>query len=501
MLRSPTLRLLASYGSALVVLLLGFTTYDSVRRERESRDQVNHTRQVIEASLSVPLTLLDAETGQRGYLITGDERYLLPYHKSLESWQHEAAVLRQLTAVNPRQQHALDSLDTLVALKFNELQQTISLRRTRGLAAATAVVESGRGLRSMDAIRALLGEIENEERSVLAQRMATEDRRGNVVIAIISAGTLVAVIVALLLNGMLRRHAEAEAQTAEQLRRQSALAEEARRQAEAANRAKSEFLAVMSHELRTPLNAIAGYVQLMQMGVPEPVPASQQDYLARIQQSQRHLLGLINSVLEYARLGAGRLEYHVRTVYVRELLAKAVPLIEPQALHRKQIVRCIPCDPALRLVADEDKALQIVVNLLSNAVKFTPPGGRITVSAERDGEGSTAPLVLISVADTGVGIPPGKLDAIFEAFVRVEEGRTRTTEGTGLGLAISRDLARAMGGDLTVKSKTGEGSMFTFPLPMERGPADDDNPGHAMADVAATSAESEPSGALGGDGR
>jgi signal transduction histidine kinase len=159
-------------------------------------------------------------------------------------------------------------------------------------------------------------------------------------------------------------------------------ADAARAAAEVANRAKSDFLATMSHELRTPLNAIAGYAQLMQLGVPEPVPPAHHEYLARIQQSQRHLLGVINSVLNFARIEAGSVTYDIADVSIAMLLAEAEPLVAPQMLARGHDYACLPCDPTLVVRADPDKVRQVLLNLLSNAIKFTPPGGQITLSAE-----------------------------------------------------------------------------------------------------------------------
>jgi PAS domain S-box-containing protein len=249
-----------------------------------------------------------------------------------------------------------------------------------------------------------------------------------------------------------RARAEAEAARAE--------AENARAEAEAANRAKSEFLAVMSHELRTPLNAIGGYAELLEMGIRGPVTAQQSDDLRRIQMSQRHLLGLINEVLNYAKLETGSVHYDLADVPLCEAVAAAELLVAPQARGKGLALEAGECPRELAARADAEKLRQILVNLLSNAIKFTDSGGRIEITCARmDGR------VAVSVADTGMGIVAEKLDDIFDPFVQVRSDLTRPHEGTGLGLAISRDLARGMGGELTATSTRGVGSVFTLSLP------------------------------------
>jgi PAS domain S-box-containing protein len=239
-------------------------------------------------------------------------------------------------------------------------------------------------------------------------------------------------------------------------------AEAARAEAEAANRSKSEFLAVMSHELRTPLNAIAGYAELLAMGIRGPITEQQADDLRRIQTSQRHLLGLINEVLNYARLETGSVQYDLADVSVRDALAASEALVAPQARAKGLSLTVHDVAPALAVRADAEKLRQVLVNLLSNAVKFTDRGGAVTLDAEADDR-----LVRIRVHDTGIGIASDKRAVIFEPFVQVRADLTRTAEGTGLGLAISRDLARGMGGELVVeRSAPGAGTTLLLTLPL-----------------------------------
>ena len=238
--------------------------------------------------------------------------------------------------------------------------------------------------------------------------------------------------------------------------------DDARRLAEveASNRAKTGFLAAMSHELRTPLNAIAGYAQLMQEGVGGDVSDQHRDYLTRIRNSQQHLLGIVNDLLNYSRMEAGGVVYERELVFAHEVVEGVLAMVTPQ-IERKQLrLRRGACPPDVAAIADRLKVEQVVLNLLSNAVKFTPEGGTITVLCGREDQ-----TVTISVRDTGPGIPEDKLEVIFDPFVQLGRTLTSKHEGAGLGLAISRDLARAMDGDVRVRSIEGEGATFTLSLP------------------------------------
>lgn len=215
----------------------------------------------------------------------------------------------------------------------------------------------------------------------------------------------------------------------------------------------------MSHELRTPLNAIAGYAELIDIGIYGPVTEKQRTAVARIARSEQHLLGLINDVLNFAQLEAGQVTLAIEDVSAADVLASVEDMIAPQMAAKRLDYQGGACDPALIVRADPEKARQILLNLLTNALKFTNAGGSIRTECE-----ATDRHVVIRVQDTGRGIQADRLEAIFEPFTQVNPSLTSPTTGVGLGLAISRDLAHAMGGDLTVESTVGVGSTFTLRL-------------------------------------
>jgi len=253
---------------------------------------------------------------------------------------------------------------------------------------------------------------------------------------------------------------ELEAQTAD-LERTTSDLESALHEARAASRAKSEFLAAVSHELRTPLNAIIGYTQLLDLGVHGELATAQHEDLRRVDRSAKHLLGLINDILNFAKVESGHLEFHLEPVDLQSVLVRVEELVTPQ-VQQKRIAYSVTRDCAgTRVKADADKLLQIYVNLLSNAVRFTAENGSIHVDCAVRGD-----TVESSVSDTGAGIPADKLEDIFEPFVQVDRSYTSAGEGTGLGLSISRELARGMGGDLTARSELGKGSTFVLTLPL-----------------------------------
>ncbi|MBR9989923.1 MAG: response regulator [Gemmatimonadetes bacterium] len=257
------------------------------------------------------------------------------------------------------------------------------------------------------------------------------------------------------------QYAEMLRHTNRELRRQAEVLELVNQQLREATKAKDQFLAVMSHELRTPINAIMGYSDLLDLGVKGPLNDDQRGMLNRVRETSRHLLGLINEVLDLAKIGAGRMDLVLVELNVEEIVERAAQQIMPQATEKglSLEVRGPDGDEAVCVNADETRLTQIVINLLSNAVKFTSSGG-VTISyAEIDGH------VAVRVTDTGPGIPSDQADRIFEEFYQVEGGLSRASGGTGLGLAIARRFARLMGGDVRVESDYGNGSTFIILLP------------------------------------
>ena len=233
-------------------------------------------------------------------------------------------------------------------------------------------------------------------------------------------------------------------------------------QLELANRHKSEFLANMSHELRTPLNAIIGFSEVLRERLFGELNEKQDDYLKDIFDSGKHLLGLINDILDLSKVEAGRMELEPSTFELADAVSNAITLVRERA-QRHGIALGQQIDPGLaEITADERKFKQILLNLLSNAVKFTPDGGRIDVTARRE-----ANDIVVAVHDTGIGIAPEDQAAVFEEFRQVGRSYTNKQEGTGLGLALTRRFVELHGGRIWLESEPGRGSTFTFTIPAE----------------------------------
>jgi PAS domain S-box-containing protein len=237
----------------------------------------------------------------------------------------------------------------------------------------------------------------------------------------------------------------------------------ARKDAEAANRIKTELFARLSHEFRTPLHAVSGYLEILQQNIHGGLTKEQRRDVERIHQAQEHLMALVNMILDFAKLEAGPIELSMAEIPIEETLRGAEALVFPQFDKKKIAYTHRAGDASLTVFADREKVQQIVVNLLANAMKFTSAGGSVDLDWRLEEDS-----LLVRVRDTGPGIPADKLEQIFEPFVQLRAPGSVPTGGTGLGLPISRDLARAMGGNVSAVSTVGVGSTFTVTLPLRK---------------------------------
>lgn len=252
-----------------------------------------------------------------------------------------------------------------------------------------------------------------------------------------------------------------------ELAERTRFAEKAQSEAEAATRAKSDFLANMSHELRTPLNSIIGFSEVLEDELLGPLNASQREDIQYILKAGRHLLSLINDILDLSKVESGKMKLEVERVPLREMLETMLAMHREKA-SRHGISLDLQMEPVMGMVieADERKLKQILFNLLSNAVKFTPDGGSVRVMAR---EITGAPEIEISIEDTGIGIKREDIPKLFKEFTQLDSVYDKAYEGTGLGLALTKKLVELHGGRMQVSSEFGKGSRFAFVMPVRQG--------------------------------
>lgn len=447
-----------------VLLLVAVLSYRSLVRNAEDRRWVTHTHIVLEKLDDVQINITNAETGQRGYIITGEDSYLEPYQGALAQVRRNVKELRELTADNPNQQHALDGLEPIVASKFAILQSRIDLRRKEGSAAANTAVREGPGKELMSQIRESISGMQQEEERLLARRSAELEASSRTSKTIIVVGDVLGLIF-LLAAGLViqqemsqRRRAEAEVRNLNaDLERRVAdrtaeLAERAK-DLERSNAELQQFAYVASHDLQEPLRTISSFTQLLAKRYRDNLDDKAREFIDFAVDGCKRMQTLINDLLAFSRVGTqGKPLQAIQcdAVLDRVLKGSRLAIQESGAM--------ITRDPLPVVLADELQLGQLFQNLIGNAIKFRAQDApRIHISAQRNG-GSWK----ISVRDNGIGISPEHNDRIFVIFQRLH---TKTQyPGTGIGLAICKKIAERHGGRIWVEPSPGGGSTFSFTM-------------------------------------
>lgn len=390
-------------------------------------------------------TMIVMETAQRGYLLTGDDVYLAPYHKGFEVLGELRDELTAELSDNGPQANRLVSLAVLAGRKLDELGETIALARKGDPKAARSVVLEGRGRELMVQMQDHFDQLAAHERAhAIALRASLDDVNRRIDVQVVSASLILLLLsgIACLLGGRALQMAHAS-----------------RLEAEMANRTKTTFLAMMSHELRTPMNGVLGMAHLLeQSGLNE----TQTERVRTIRTCGEGLMVVLNDILDISKIEADKFELDACEFDLMDVVRHAMDVWRPAA-EMKDLFLDLKVSGAshTQLVGDANRLRQILNNLLSNAVKFTAMGGvyvRVHIDPLVDGRHE----VRIAVADTGAGVSPDAQKRLFKPFVQADSSITREYGGTGLGLAISRRLARMMEGDIVLVSEKGAGAMFTF---------------------------------------
>jgi signal transduction histidine kinase len=436
--RSDLLLFTTTIVTTAVVMILA---YDNWQQVRNANYRVEDSRQALGKINAISSLLRDAETDQRGFLLTGQPGYLEPYQQARQRIKPEFETLREVVSQNPKQVLSLNRLERLAAEEFEELSRSMELFEKGGLGSAISAVRAGRGREVTLEIRTEIERMRQEEHAIFEQRLQDAEREARdagLVTALAALGLFV--IVAFV---SLKFKQEQQA-------------------AVAASQAKSVFLANVSHELRTPLNAIIGYSEMLSEDAEESGKRELVSDLRKIRTAGRHLLELINAVLDLSKIEAGKMELDIKSFDVASMVHEVVALLEPLAQKNHNTIEVRSSDIG-SMYGDAMKIRQSLFNLLSNACKFGS-GGTVSLNVVRNSFYGTD-WISFSVEDNGPGITEEEMMRLFEPFARLDTAVSRKAGGTGLGLAISRRYCRLMGGDIYVKSTPGKGSTFTMQVP------------------------------------
>jgi two-component system, sensor histidine kinase and response regulator len=444
-------------GFAIAVSLLagvGWINFRAISNLREATRWVQHTL-LVRADADQALTLLtEAESGQRGFIITGAPQYLAPYETALKVLPALLDRLRILTADNPTQQINVARLDALVQLKLSNLRKAIAVRQGDGFQASARIVGSGAGKQIMDEARAAAATVDAEEDRLLDQREAIEATRARFAIIASLGGMAVAMALLGAATLLMARAIGKRVTEREEALKVLLVAKEA---AEAANRAKSEFLNNISHELRTPMSGILGMTEMV---LDSELAPEQRENLELAKNSAEWLSGIIDNVLDFSSLEAGTLTLETVPMNLQKTVDATIRSLAASAAKKGLTLSSVlhPGIPDV-VLGDPARMRQVLETLTGNAIKFTQRG-EVVLTAVASSHMTNEIAIRFSVSDTGIGIPAEEQQLIFRAFTQVDGSTTRRFGGTGLGLAIASDLVRMMGGRIWVESEVGRGSTF-----------------------------------------
>jgi signal transduction histidine kinase len=399
--------------------------------------------------------LMESELAARGQLVSGDKRYDQIHQQAEATMLKQLDFVSGLTADNPSQVERIRGLRKAVQTTTAASRKLVEIREQQGEAAATRAFNETDPERGLETARMQIRQMSDAEQTLLATRAGRLHASER---ALLNASVACALLVfGLLLTAylLLRRDA---------MRRESLEQRLMRRNAELADasRLKSEFLAHMSHELRTPLNAILGFTGTLLMKLPGPLTADQQKQLHVIQKSARHLLSLINDLLDVAKIESGKVEIHLEVLLCREIIEQVIATLRPLAEGKNIRLDARFPEQPVHAKADRRAFSQILINLTNNAIKFTEKGSVTLELGERaDAIGGMA---VVDIVDTGAGVRPEEQPRLFSAFEQLGSIKSKT-DGTGLGLYVSGKLAALLGGRIDFKSEYGRGSCFTLLVP------------------------------------
>ncbi len=456
--------ILAAVSLALVVIGINtIIAYRNIETIRSESDTISHTQQVITALNSMLVTLDDAETGQRGYILTGRDAYLDPYRGSQDRTDALLLQTQVLTADNPRQQQQITTLRSLARSKYAELARTVALKQSGDGDAALRVVLSDEGRQTMDSIREVIHTMEQEEETLLIQRTRTADASvtsATISLALASVIDVAFLIIIVLLSQRAIRDREKIAEG------QIALLEQertARIVAEAAIRVRDQFLSLAAHELRTPLTSLMGNGQLLQKRAERNGELSDRSRqsLRVINTQAARLNALIAGLLDVSRIQTGQLSIEKARVDLVAITRQIVE--ETETATDYHTIRGIYWVEPLLMDGDYVRLTQVIQNLVQNAIKYSPGGGTVTVQIDRQDENA-----VIAVTDEGIGIAADALPRVFERFFRAPNAEPNQISGMGIGLFVVHEIVTLHGGTITVESTEGVGTTFRVIMPLHK---------------------------------
>ena len=458
---------LTGLGVASVILIsINALSYWSVIKHKEASDLVTQSRKRVQMLERVFSTLKDAETGQRGYLLTGQESYLKPYNVAVKTITQQITELKTLTASVPSQQQKIKRLEPLVVAKLAELQQTIELRKKQGLNVAIQRVLTHEGQNLMEQIREQFQQLQRENNEQFQQRLEQREKDSRRVQYILSGGIVLNLLAFYLVYRAIqqemikRRQAEASWQQLNEelenrVQQRTAQLKEANANLIRSNQELEQFAYVASHDLQEPLRAVNSYAQLLARKYQGNLDAKADKYINYLVEGATRMQQLINDLLEFSRVGTRG----------KELVPTDCEKILSQVLQNLQVAiaqnhALITHDSLPTVTGDETQLIQLFQNLLSNAIKFhreEPP--RVHLSVQQEEKEWT-----FTVQDNGIGMEPEYFDRIFTIFQRLHS--KSEYPGTGIGLAICKKIVERHGGRIWVESQLGSGTVFYFTLPI-----------------------------------